>query len=77
MENIHECACGEEISGGRYALGYRVCLDCGSSTALLASAEKARSIVPAGHKQGPTYISPERRKEHVQGLFGSRAQHEC
>jgi hypothetical protein len=29
----HECGCGEEIEQGRWALGYRVCLECGDSIA--------------------------------------------
>jgi hypothetical protein len=29
----HECGCGELIEDGRWALGYRVCLECGDSIA--------------------------------------------
>lgn len=47
-------ACGEEILPGRYALGFRLCLDCGE--------KQARSVkhtaMPMA-KSNYVYVSPE------------------
>jgi hypothetical protein len=40
-----DCICGEQFSEARFALGYRVCLDCGDS-----QAKKRKFTVVPMHK---------------------------
>ena len=50
--------CGiEEISSGRLALGYKVCLTCGEEEAATESERKSRRVAIAYDKGGYQYIT--------------------
>lgn len=56
--------CGEVISPGREALGYRTCLECGDKRA--KNVRKHWTIVPAGPKQGYTRVT---NKADLVGIY--------
>lgn len=56
------CACGEEFSDRRKAIGYNSCLSCGSQAAKEETLRKMACIVPQGPKQGMTFVADTRRQ---------------
>lgn len=55
----HECLCGEEITEGRWQLGYRVCLDCGDK---VAKQKKFTVAIPYGKGAYQLIHNPEELK---------------
>lgn len=49
---MHECTCGNEISDGRWNLGYRVCLECGEAEAQKVADKRKTQCAPLFNK-GP------------------------
>ena len=53
-----ECSCGmEEISSGRLALGYTICLTCGEAAAQIESKQKSGRVAIAYDKGTYQYIT--------------------
>mgnify|MGYP003341460654 FL=1 len=55
----HECVCGEEITEGRWQLGYRVCLACGDK---VAKQKKWTVAIPYGKGAYQLIHNPEELK---------------
>jgi hypothetical protein len=62
------CRCGNSISKARLDLKFTTCLECGEREAQKQKIEKQSRIVPAGHKMGLTYVSPDSITTHVKYL---------
>lgn len=56
MSNPICCDCMVEFQQARYDLGYRTCLDCGSTRALREMKRKAKCTAPAYNKGAYQYI---------------------
>jgi len=58
-EKIFFCSeCGDEISEGRYNLGYDLCLACGEREARKETKKKSKRVALAYNKGPYTYTTP-------------------
>lgn len=55
----------EEISSGRYLLGYRTCLTCGEAAAQEETAAKSQRVAIAYDKGGYQYITEDTKLEDL------------
>lgn len=57
-KKMPECSnCGEEYNDKRKALGYDICLPCGSQIAYEKAVEKSKRVSPLYNKGGLQYIT--------------------